>query len=329
LHLPHLGLWLDATRSVKSPERAFVSHAHADHVARHDEVIASVATARFLQARLGGKRTEHLLPFGERRDFDHGDVRYRLTLLPAGHILGSAMALVEAGGESLLYTGDFKLRPGLAAELCRPQPADLLVMETTFGRPEYCFPPSPGVWDAVVRFCRETLAGGGTPVLLGYSLGKSQELLLGLAGSQLPLAVHPQIQKLTVEYEHLGRSFPPYELLDADTPHGRVVLCPPSAVRSPWRQRLEPIRSAVVTGWALDPRCRYRYGVDAAFPLSDHADFPDLLQMVEQVAPRQVFTCHGFAADFAATLRERGISAWALSEADQLTLPLTWPAARA
>ena len=327
LHLPRLGLWLDATRSVKQPERAFVSHAHADHVARHEEVIASLATARFLQARLGGKRTEHLLPFGETRAFEHGEVPYRLTLLPAGHILGSAMALVEAEGETLLYTGDFQLHPSPAAERCRPHPADLLIMETTFGRPEYRFPPRPEVWDAVVRFCRETLSGGGTPVLLGYSLGKSQELLLGLAESGLPLAVHPQIQKLTVEYEHLGRSFPPYELLDAQTPRGSVVLCPPSAARSPWLHRLEPIRSAVITGWAVDPRCRYRYGVEAAFPLSDHADFPDLLRMVEQVAPRVVFTCHGFAADFAATLRERGVEAWALSEADQLTLPLGWPAA--
>jgi Cft2 family RNA processing exonuclease len=83
----------------------------------------------------------------------------------------------------------------------------------------------------------------------------------------------------------------------------------------------------MVSGWAIEPGCRFRYGVDAAFPLSDHADFPDLLGFVGQVGPRRVFTLHGFAVDFAATLRERGIDAWALGEAEQLTLALGLPAA--
>jgi len=96
---------------------------------------------------------EHVLPFGERRRFEGGPIPFQIPLLPAGHIFGSAMALIEAEGHSLLYTGDFKLRRGLSAEPCTPRPADLLIMETTHGRPEYQFPPTADVLRGVVRFC--------------------------------------------------------------------------------------------------------------------------------------------------------------------------------
>jgi Cft2 family RNA processing exonuclease len=82
------------------------------------------------------------------------------------------------------------------------------------------------------------------------------------------------------------------------------------------------VRTAVLTGWAIDSGCRFRYQADAAFPLSDHADFPDLLEFVKRVAPKRVFTLHGYATEFATKLREQGIEAWALGEENQLTLKL-------
>src|SRR2546428_1384408 len=87
-------------------------------------------------------------------------------------------------------------------------------------------------------------------------------------------------------------------------------------------RNLGPIRTAVLTGWAVDPNCRFRCQTDAAFPLSDHADFNELLELVKRVSPKQVFTLHGFAAEFAETLRHLGFDAQALSEEDQLALPL-------
>ena len=134
------------------PGLVFVSHAHSDHTARHREVVLTQPTSQFMKLRLGGRRLEHVLPFWEAREFGSNGSRFRLTLLPAGHILGSAMALVEAGGERLLYTGDFKLRPGAAAEVCELQPADILVMETTFGRPRYVFPPDAEIWSDMAGF---------------------------------------------------------------------------------------------------------------------------------------------------------------------------------
>src|SRR5215831_21183148 len=87
-------------------------------------------------------------------------------------------------------------------------------------------------------------------------------------------------------------------------------------------RNLGKTRSAILTGWAVDPNCRYRYQCDAAFPLSDHADFPDLLEMVNQIQPKQIYTVHGFAADFAQTLRNLGHDAQALSQQEQFTLAL-------
>jgi DNA ligase 1 len=320
LHLPALGLWLDAHDPQHGPERVFVSHAHADHVAAHREVILSGPTAKLMQARLPGSRFEHLLNFGEPKRFEHHGTAWQLTLLPAGHIFGSAMSLIEVEGQTLLYTGDFKLRRGRSAEPCEPRHADVLVMETTFGRPQYVFPPTDAVLKGVARFCHEALDNDETPVLLGYSLGKSQELLCGLAELGLPLMLHGATHKLTQVYEEFGQCFPPYEPYDAARARGKVLLCPPQVVNSALMRHLGKTRTAILTGWAVEPNCRYRYQCDAAFPLSDHADFPDLVDMVKRVQPQKVYTLHGFAADFAQTLRELGYDAQALSQDEQLTL---------
>jgi len=316
--LPRLGLWLDSHTRQAGPERVFVSHAHSDHIGAHREVILTAATARLMQARVGGKRVEHTLEFGRPVLFNGAERPFQITLLPAGHIFGSTMAWLEADGKSLLYTGDFKLRPSLSAELCEPRPADVLIMETTFGRPKYCFPPAVEVFCGIINFCRETLADGATPVLLAYSLGKSQELLRGLADAGLLLMIHAQVRKMTRICEELGQTFPPCEVLDLESARGRVLILPPGGNHAPLLEPIGPIRTAVVSGWALDSSCRYRARADAAFPLSDHADFSELVEMVRRVSPRRVFTLHGFAADFAQTLRDLGFDAAALSEEDQL-----------
>jgi Cft2 family RNA processing exonuclease len=166
------------------------------------------------------------------------------------------------------------------------------------------------------------LASGATPVLLGYSLGKSQELLRGLADAALPVMLEPSVHKLTRIHEGLGVSFPAHERFTAGQARGKVILCAPQHTRAPWLGELGPTRKAVATGWAVDSGCRFRYGADAAFPLSDHADFDELIAFVERVRPRRVLTVHGFAADFAATLRELGHDARAISQDEQLTLAL-------
>jgi len=315
VYLPQQDVWLDPRDAKRF---AFVSHAHSDHIALHDEILVSERTAGLMQTRLPGTRIEHRVPFGERRRVHDLD----LTLLPAGHMFGSAQLCLFTGDDTLLYTGDFKLRPGKSAEHVKWRQADTLVMETTFGRPCYRFPPAEQVINQLVTFCRETIDDSEVPVLLGYSLGKAQELLCSLDGAGLTPMLHGSVFQMTRIYEEFGQSFCKFVRYDANDVAGKVLICPPSANRSRMLEGIPRKRVAMISGWAVDPNAIYRYQVDAAFPLSDHADYTDLLRYVELVKPERVLTLHGFAAEFARDLRERGIEAWALSEENQMELTL-------
>lgn len=299
VELPDHGLRLDP----RDPSPlAFVSHAHSDHIGRHKEVILSAGTARLMRERLPGERMEHVVPFGTPFELPclPGVV---LRLLPAGHVFGSAQLHLETEAGSLLYSGDFKLQPGLSAEAAEYRHADTLVMETTFGLPRYRFPPIESVIGDVIAFCCQTLEENAVPILLSYSLGKSQEILCALLRNGLVPALHPAVFRVTEVYRAFKEGFP-----EGDTHFhpgdvgGKVLIWPPNALRSPLIQRIANRRVAVLTGWAVDASARYRYGADAAFPLSDHADYDDLLRYVELVQPQRVLTLHGFSAEFARDL---------------------------
>ena len=313
VYLPKEQVWLDPW---DAKSFAFVSHAHSDHIAPHAEIIVSERTARLMQARMPGERHEHVLDFGVRQTVRGLDV----TLIPAGHIFGSAQFFLETDGGSLLYTGDFKLRQGRSAEPAEWRKADTLIMETTFGLPRYRFPPTEEIIAQIVAFCRDALDSGAVPVLLGYSLGKAQEILCALAGAGLKPMLHGTVHRMTRIYEQFGQSFCEYERYDATDVAGKVLICPPSTNRSRMLDKIPEKRVAMISGWAVDPNAIYRYQVDAAFPLSDHADYTDLVRYVELVKPERVLTLHGFAAEFARDLRERGIEAWALTEGNQMEL---------
>ena len=315
VYLPNEDIWLDPW---DAKPFAFVSHAHSDHIAPHDEIIVSERTARLMQARMPGERREHVLNFGEKQTIRGLDI----TLIPAGHIFGSAQFFLETKDGSLLYTGDFKLRPGRSAEPAEWRHAQTLIMETTFGLPRYRFPPTEQIVGQIVAFCRDALETDAVPVLLGYSLGKAQEILCALSEAGLKPMLHGSVHQMTRIYEQFGQSFCDYERYNANQVAGKVLICPPSTNRSRMLEKIKNKRVAMISGWAVDPNAIYRYQVDAAFPLSDHADYTDLLRYVELVQPERVLTLHGFAAEFARDLRERGIEAWALSEENQMELTL-------
>src|SRR5438874_5829492 len=313
--LPQQNLWLDPW---EAKDFAFVSHAHIDHIAPHREIIVSERTARLMRARLAGKRKEIILPFGQEKD-----VRgMQVTLFPAGHIFGSAQFFLRTENDSLLYTGDFKLRRGQSAEPAEWTAASTLIMETTFGLPRYRFPPTEQIINQVVTFCREAVDDEEVPVLLGYSLGKAQEILCALEGAGLTPMLHGSVYRMTRIYEELGQTFCKYVRYNANDVAGKVLICPPGANRSRMLEKIPRKRVAMISGWAVDPNAIYRYQVDAAFPLSDHADYNDLIRYVDLVHPKCVFTLHGFAAEFARDLRDRGVEAWALTEENRLDLAL-------
>lgn len=317
IHLPEPDLWLDPPRRKTC---AFVSHAHSDHFARHDWTLCSEPTARLVSRRYGEPRgrTVATLAFHEPLEWNG----FVIELLPAGHILGSAMLHLTrlSDGASLLYTGDFKLRHGLTAEPAFVRQADTLIMETTFGRPQFRFPSRDHVIAGIHQFVQTHMDRKVIPVLLGYSLGKAQEILASLRGGPWPIMVHDAALDLMDAFHEHGCVFPTHRPFDPGAAAGHVLVLPPNAARTPAVRSLPAISCAMLSGWALMKGAKYRYGVDEVLPLSDHADYDELLQCVELTRPSRIFTVHGYTTDFARDLRARGFDAWSLVENEQMEL---------
>jgi putative mRNA 3-end processing factor len=317
LRITDSALHLDAKRRV---ECAFVSHAHGDHIGRHDRTIATAPTIALMRHRLGEpkRRKTEALPVGYRTPFGLGELT--LELFSAGHVLGSAQLRVTRNDVAVGYTGDLCTEPTHAAERADVMPCDVLVMESTFGHPRYVFPPKEETLAAVRRFVDDALADGVTPVLLGYALGKAQEILKFLSGAGYACRAHPVVHAVNRVYEAEGVALPNVRPLGPEgAGPGEVVVAPPHLSRSPAMRGIGRRRTAVLTGWAIDG-ARFFRGVDAAFPLSDHADFPSLLRYAKATGARRVFTVHGHADPLAAALRKEGVRAEPLREHMQLEL---------
>jgi DNA ligase-1 len=302
----------------------FVSHAHSDHIACHGRAIATPATAALLSHRIPQHGITPL-PY----DTDHALSRdLRIRLLPAGHVLGSAMLHVTRPEGTLLYTGDFKLGESLTVEQARPEPADTLVIESTFGLPFFRFPARNQIIEQLIDLVTAAFRAGRQPIVLGYSLGKSQEATRILTAAGFNVTQHGAPHALSAVYEQLGVDLGPYRRYQYADFHGPnaleleergVLIAPPHTARTPFVTRFKNPCRIILTGWALLKNAIYRHGVDHALPLSDHADFPELLQTIDHVRPKKIFTTHGYE-ELATHLRDRGHDAGALKHHAQLTL---------
>ena len=314
LYLPALDLWCDA----KTPRsRCVVSHGHSDHIEAHGEIIATPETARILAHRLAAFTGDaHLLPYGEPFDLPAtGDTPpARVTFSPAGHCLGAAQTLIEVGNTRICYTGDFKLRPNVAAETGVVVPCDVLIMECTFGEPRYAFPPDEQIHADLQTEIEAAYAAGEVPVVLGYALGKGQEALHLLTGWGYPVMCHGSTYNLAQLYEACGVQFPgPYSRYVRGQVADNVLLAPPSVRKHAMLRALAPVRTILLTGWALHPGAFNIYrDVGRVLPLSDHADYPDLLRTVTESGAKTVYTVHG-GPKFAADLQGRGVDARVLA----------------
>jgi hypothetical protein len=288
--------------------RAFISHAHTDHIARHEYALCTPETAALYHFRLGRRPT---LEVPYREPVEWGGLR--LTTYPAGHCLGSAMLLAEDGRQSLLYTGDFKLAESATAQRAELPQAEILVVESTYGHPDYRLPPRD---EAIGQLCdevRRTLEAGAVPVVEAYVLGKAQEVTRLLTDAGFPVLQHKRVYQVSRVYESLGVDLGEYGLLRGSAAPGCVLIVPP---RTP---RFETIAREVrfaVTGWAVDRGAKYRFRVDHAIPLSDHADYEDLLEAIGRVAPQKVYCTHG-PDSFVDRVRDAGFDAHPLGRPSQ------------
>ena len=214
------------------------------------------------------------------------------------------------------------MQPSLTAEVPVFRQADTLVMETTFGTPQWTFPSRNEITGTILNFVNECLGEELSPVLFAYSLGKAQEAHAILTGAGISTVSHPAVAKMTTACRNAGCPLSTPLIFEDTIPPNHVLICPPKVVRSEQFRSIPNLRTAMLSGWALKKSATYRFGVDAAFPLSDHADFPGLLEAVQRVNPKRVITVHGYTREFAAELRRRNYEARSASGGDQLEFDL-------
>ena len=276
-------------------------------MARHEYAICTPQTSRLYQLRYGARVTREL-PY--RTPIEWGGLK--LTTYPAGHCLGSAMLLADDGEQTLLYTGDFKLGESATAERAELPNADILVIESTYGRPEYRLTPRAKAVDQLITLVRRVIQGGATPVIQAYALGKSQEVTKILTSAGIPVLQHPKVYEVSVVYAACGVDLGDVRPYAGVPEPGHAVVTPPRFHRAGGLPGLKRAITFAVTGWAMNGGTKFRLGVDYAIPLSDHADYDELFRAVEMVSPRVVYCTHG-PESFVDCLRREGINAYPLS----------------
>lgn len=285
----------------------FVSHAHVDHLHKRGrkkirtQVLASKETALIAQAR----GYEIIDPAQEHDGFQ---------LVDTGHILGSRGLLA---GDDVYYTGDISMRERAFMKAAKLPHAKTLIIESTFGRPEYVFPPLLEVTHRTNEIISEMYDLGIPVILMGYTLGKAQ-LLTELFSHWDPI-VHDSVAKINSVYSELGvklvggmthRQAEEQERLSRGKPW--VMIAPLMSERSTFVREMKDRYGAITmgfSGWAVGSRYRYMMGLDYVMPLSDHCDYSELVTAVKQCRPDKVYTFHGFAREFAESLCDMGFDA--------------------
>ena len=309
LYCPAGDFYIDPWRPV---DRAVLTHAHADHARRgHARYLAQRDALGVLLARLGPVSID-AVGYGETRTIGGA----RVSLHPAGHVLGSSQVRVEVGGETWVVTGDYKLDPDPTCVAFESVRADVLITESTFGLPIYRWSPPGRLFAEIDEWWRGNAAQGRPSVVYAYAFGKAQRILAGVDASIGPIVCHGAVELLNRCYREAGVALPqtlaatgPARAADRATCAGALVLAPPSAQSTPWLRRFPDASDAFASGWMQLRGARRRRSVDRGFVMSDHADWPGLLRAIEASGATRVYATHGYAASLSRYLSDRGLDA--------------------
>ncbi len=304
LYCPAGDFFVDPTAPVK---RAVITHAHSDHARRGcQHYLAAADGEALLRSRMLPEAEFQFLRYGEA--IQVGGVT--VSLHPAGHMLGSAQVRLEHRGRVAVVTGDYKLGADPTCPSWEAIRCHLFVTESTFGLPVYRWQSDDLAMDAVNRWWRDSQDAGKCCVLYGYAIGKSQRLLAGLDDTIGPIYTHGAVEKGIEAYRESGVKLPPTRYVGSiEGKHdfrGGLVLAVPSSHGTPWLRRFGRISTAMASGWMAIRGSRRRRSVDRGFVISDHVDWPSLLDAVELCDPETVWVTHGYAASVARYLVECG-----------------------
>jgi putative mRNA 3-end processing factor len=300
---------IDPWRAV---DRALITHAHADHARRGSRHYHAAASGvGFLRHRLGPEAAIEGHAFGQRLAFGDAVVSFH----PAGHVLGSAQIRIEGGGEVWVISGDYKREADASCEPFEVVPCDVFITEATFALPIYRWDPAGRAFDDVVAWWNANAAVGRASVLFCYALGKAQRVLAELAlRTAREVLVHGAVEALLDTYREAGVKLAPSRPVGPRSRGredfaGALAIAPPAAFGSPWLRRFGDCSTGFASGWMrVRGRRRWR-GFDRGFVISDHADWPGLLDTIRATGARRVLATHGYTDTLARYLREQGLDA--------------------
>lgn len=304
--------YIDPTRPVA---QAIITHGHADHARRgHVTTYATPETLAIMAVRYGHDHAQacQALPYRQPVDIDG----VRVWFAPAGHILGSAQAVLEYQGSRIVVSGDYKRRADPTCPAFEPVPCDVFVTEATFGLPVFHHPPPELEYQKLMDSLQ--LMPERCHLVGAYALGKAQRVMLGLRalGWQRPFYLHGAMMKLTALYVDHGFDFGALVAVsevDKKSLRGEIVLCPPSALADRWSRSLPDVLTAMASGWMqIRARAKQRL-VDLPLIISDHADWHELLATLVDVGAPEIWITHGREDALAYRARQLGFKAQALS----------------
>lgn len=297
--------------------RAVVTHGHADHAYPGSQhYLSAAAGLPILRQRLGSEAQITTLAYGQNLLING----VNLAMYPAGHILGSAQVRLEAGGEVWVVSGDYKTGADVTCAPFEVVPCHTFITEATFGLPIYRWPDQATVFADINRWWQRNQAEGRASVIFAYALGKAQRLLAGVDPQIGPIYVHGAVHVMNQAYAAGGVNLPPAQYVGEYVRAAgekidwsqALIVAPPSAQATPWLQRFGEISTAFASGWMRVRGQRRRRAVDRGFVLSDHVDWPELLQVVAATGAERILVTHGYVAPVVRWLREQGVDAYGL-----------------
>ncbi len=298
-------------------DRAVITHAHGDHARWGSQrYLAARAGERVLRTRLGPQASIATIDYGERTSLNGVHVSFH----PAGHILGSSQIRVEHRGEVWVSSGDYKTEPD---ETCTPfelVPCHTFITESTFGLPIYRWTAQQETFAAMRAWWRANTEAGRASVIFAYALGKAQRLLCGLRHEPAgPIYTHGAVERLNADYRESGVALPETARASAmPRKHdwaGALVVAPPSTQGSTWLRRFGAASTAFASGWMTVRGMRRRRTIDRGFPLSDHVDWPSLLDTIRGTGAERVLVTHGYRESLVRWLTEHGVESRVVASA--------------
>jgi putative mRNA 3-end processing factor len=303
---PRADVHLDPWKPVK---RALITHGHSDHARWGNEhYLCTSAAAPVIRHRIAGAYVESV-EFYEPIMING----VQFSFHPAGHIPGSAQIRVEHQGEVWVFSGDYKLQQDNLSEPFEPLKCHAFITESTFGLPIYNWKDQSEVFDDMNAWWRKNQSEGKVSVIAGYTLGKSQRILRNVDPGIGKIFVHGAVESVNNVLRQQGINLPSTHLITKETVkkdyEGALVVCPPSAVGSPWIRRFLPYSLGIASGWMKLRGARRRRGADRGFVLSDHADWRELNLAIRETGAEKIFVTHGYSEIFAQWLTDNGYDA--------------------